>query len=165
MKAISRALKKGTHPSHLFIHSSPPRCPKKLQLTGIVGEAAKTTAPPTSPKTRKRGRTAVDEPDSTQVAKQHLSVREGGDIDLGVLDEEAFARVIASGEQPAISPLEHIEPVKDVVEEADEEEGAEVTDDVTYRPSGVPDGADPIWSLRMTCLPVLDIFVCTHHKK
>ena len=81
-----------------------------------------------------------------------------------MLDQEAFARVIASGEQPAISPLEHIEPAKDVVEEADEEEGVEVTDDVTYRPSGVPDGADPTWSLRMTCLPVLDIFVCTRHE-
>jgi hypothetical protein len=157
MNAISRALKKGTHPSQSI------RCPKKSQLTGNVGEAAKTTVP-TSPKTRKRGRTAVDGPDSTQVAKQHLSVREGGDIDLGMLDQEAFARVIASGQQPGISPLEHIEPAKDVVEEADEEEGAEVTDDVTYRPSGVPDGADPIWSLRMTCLPVLDILVRTHHK-
>jgi hypothetical protein len=165
MNAISRALKKGTHPSHLLFLSSPkcpPRCPKKSQLTGIVGEAGKTTTP-TSPKTRKRGRTAVDGSDSTPVAKQHLSVREGGDIDLGMLDQEAFARVIASGQQPGISPLEHIEPPKDVVEEADEEEGAEVTDDVTYRPSGVPDGADPIWSLRMTCLPVLDILVRTHH--
>ena len=162
MNAISRALKKGTHPSQ-SIHPLP-RCPKKSQLTEIVTEAAKTTAPPTSPKTRKRGRTAVDGPDSTQVAKQHLSVREGGDIDLGMLDEEAFARVIASGQHPAIPPPEHVEPAKDVIEEADEEEGADVTDDVTYRPSGVPDGADPIWSLRMTCLPVLDILVRTHHK-
>ena len=115
---------------------------------------------PTSPKTRKRGRTAIDGSDSTPVAKEHLSVREGGDIDLGMLDQEAFARVIASGPQTSIPPVDVHEPTKDVVEEADEEDVAEVTDDVTYRPSGVPDGADPIWSLRMTCLSVLDIFVC-----
>jgi len=79
-----------------------------------------------------------------------------------MLDQEAFARVIASGQQSAIPPTEPIPiepPAKDVGEEPDEEEGAEVTDDVTYRPSGVPDGSDPIWSLRMTCLPVLDILV------
>jgi len=74
-----------------------------------------------------------------------------------MLDQEAFARVIASGQQ-SIPPAEPDETPKDAAEEADEE-APEVTDDVTYRPSGVPDGADPIWSLRMTCLPVLDILV------
>ena len=132
MNAISRALKKGIPIHH-------------LRPTDLVGEAAKTTAP-TSPKTRKRGRAAVDGPDPTPVAKQHLS--EGGDIDLGMLDQEAFARVIAEQSVPPAEPAKE-------AEEAEEE----VTDDVTYRPSGVPDGADPIWSLRMTCLPVLDIIV------
>jgi hypothetical protein len=132
----------------------------ELNVDPVLGDTAKSSTP-TSPKSRKRGRAALDGSDSTPVAKQHLSVREGGDIDLGMLDQEAFARVIASsGQQTALSSTEPIEPVKDVVvEEADEEEGAEVTDDVTYRPSGVPDGADPIWGLRMTCLPVLDILV------
>lgn len=117
--------------------------------------AAKNT-PPTSPN---RGRNAVDASDLPMpVAKQHLMVQaEGGDIDLGVLDQEAFARVMATGQETAI-PL--AEPMNDVAEE-DEEDGAEVTDDVAYRPSGVPDGGDPIWSLRMTCLPVLDIIVTT----
>ena len=123
-----------------------------------AGDAAKTTAP-TSPKSRKRGRTAADATDSTPVAKQHPSVPEdGADIDLGMLDQEAFARVMASGQQSGIPTTESMEQPKDVFE-ADEEDGPEVADDVTYRPSGMPDGADPIWSLRMTCLPVLDIFV------
>jgi len=74
-----------------------------------------------------------------------------------MLDQEAFARVIAS--QQSVPPTEPIEPAKET-EEAEEEE---VTDDVTYRPSGVPDGADPIWSLRMTCLPILDIIVLTSY--
>lgn len=64
-----------------------------------------------------------------------------------MLDQEAFARVIAEQSVPPAEPEK----------EAEEEE--DVTDDVAYRPSGVPDGADPIWSLRMTCLPVLDIIV------
>ena len=107
--------------------------------------------PPTSPK-RKRGQAGLDASDPTPVAKQHLSVREGGDIDLGMLDQEAFARVIASGQQQN-QPMQQLEE--------EEEDGHEVVDDAIYRPSGVAlvDGADPIWSLRLTCLPTLDIFV------
>src|SRR5277367_4576286 len=156
--------KKVTINSHLLIHL-PPACPLRLlRLIGILAEALKTNAQPTTPKTRKRGRTAVDASDSTPVAKQHLSLREGGDIDLGILDQEAFARVIASGQQYAIPPAEPIEPeAKEVVEQY-EEEGAEITDDVTYRSSGIPDGSGPICSLRMTCLPVLDILVFTNPR-
>src|SRR5271167_3048197 len=112
---------------------------------------------PTSPK-RKRGHAAIDASDPTPVAKQHLPVREGGDIDLGMLDQEAFARVIASGQQQQPTPIE--QPSKDV-EEDEEEDGPDVVDDVTYHPSvvGLAESADPIWNLRMACLPVLDIFV------
>jgi hypothetical protein len=93
--------------------------------------------------------------DPTPVVKQHLSVREGGDIDLGMLDQEAFARVIASGQQQTSLDGPKVD------EEEDEDDVPEVVDDVTYRPSGtIGEGADPIWALRMTCLPVLDVFVC-----
>ena len=113
-------------------------------------------ATPTSPR-RKRGHAAIDASDSTPVAKQPLSVRDGGDIDLGMLDQEAFARVIASGQQPQPTPID--QPSKDVDEE--EEDGPDVVDDVTYHPStvGLAESGDPIWNLRMACLPVLDIFV------
>ena len=117
-----------------------------------IAGAAKNT-PPAS---LNCGHDAVDASDFPMPVAKHLMVQtEGGDIDLGVLDQEAFARVMATGQETAIPPAE---PMNDVAE-AEEEEGAEVTDDVTYRPSGLPDGADPIWSLRMTCLPVLDILV------
>ena len=96
--------------------------------------------------------------ESTPVAKQHLSEREGGDIDIGMLDQEAFARVIASGQA---TQAQTTLPQQMAVMEPDDDEGNEVVDDSIYRPSGVevPEGADPIWSLRLTCLPVLDIFV------
>ena len=74
-----------------------------------------------------------------------------------MLDQEAFARVIASQHQstdatPADQP--------NIVSEDDDEQ-IEV-EDVTYRPSNVPmDNADPVWALRMSCLPVLDILVST----
>ena len=115
-------------------------------------QAAMHQPPPTSPK-RKRGQASLDAAEPTPVAKQHLSVREGGDIVLGMLDQEAFARVIASGEQQN-------QPTQQMTEE-EEEEGPDVVDDAIYRPSGVGvgDGADSIWSLRLTCLQVLDIFV------
>jgi hypothetical protein len=73
-----------------------------------------------------------------------------------MLDQEAFARVIATGQQQP-TPIEP--PSKDVDE--DEEDGPDVVDDVTYHPSavGLTESADPIWNLRMACLPVLDIFV------
>jgi hypothetical protein len=114
----------------------------------------------TSPKTR-RGQAVLETPvpvESTPVAKQHLSEREGGDIDIGILDQEAFARVIASGQANQVPSSI---PQMGAMEE-EEEEGNEVVDDAIYRPSGVqlPEDADPIWSLRLTCLPVLDIFVC-----
>jgi hypothetical protein len=96
--------------------------------------------------------------DPTPVVKQHLSVREGGDIDLRMLDQEAFARVIASGQQQQQQTSLDAPKIDD---EEDEDEVPEVVDDVTYRPSGtIGEGADPIWALRMTCLPVLDVFVC-----
>jgi len=92
-----------------------------------------------------------------------LSVREGGDIDLGMLDQEAFARVIASGQQQ-----QQQQQVNDGIntqprdgEEEEEEEAQDVIDDVTYRPSniGIGDSTDAIFNGRMACLPVLDIFV------
>ena len=97
--------------------------------------------------------------ESTPVAKQHLSEREGGDIDIGILDQEAFARVIASGQANQVQNT--MPQMGQMEEEEEEEEGNDIVDDSVYRPSGVelPEGADPIWSLRLTCLPVLDIFV------
>jgi hypothetical protein len=111
---------------------------------------------PTSPK-RKRGHPVLDTHEQTTIAKQYLSAQEGGDINLGILDQEAFARAIASGQQS-----EPLSVIPRNVEEEEEEEGPEMVDDVTYRPSGVgpADGADPIWGLRLTCLPVLDTLVC-----
>jgi hypothetical protein len=71
---------------------------------------------------------------------------------MEMLDQEAFARVIASGQhQPPMA-----------IEGNDGEEGEEEpdgVDDATYHPSTEVEGVDPIWSLRMACLPVLDIFV------
>jgi len=137
----------------------------------MAPQSSAASAAPTSPK-RKRGAAAVDGADPTPVAKQHLSVREGGDIDLGMLDQEAFARVIASNQQQqeqqqqqqqlqqqSASPM--VEQQRSA-EDEEEEEGPEIVDDVTYQPSSieVPEGADPVWSLRMTCLPALDLFVC-----
>ena len=92
-----------------------------------------------------------------------MSVQETGDIDLGILDQEAFARVLASTQQPQQQqqidePTIDTQP-KDV---EDEEEAVDVVDDVTYHPSGVglSDDADPVFCLRMRCLPILDILVC-----
>ena len=115
---------------------------------------------PTSPK-RKRGHAAIDASDPAPVAKQQLSVRDG-DIDLGMLDQEAFARVIASGQQQQQNHPASIDQPSNDVEVDEEEDGHEVVDDVTYHPSTVElaETADPIWNLRMACLPVLDIFVC-----
>jgi len=109
---------------------------------------------PASPK-RKRGHASIDTSDPAPVAKH---VREGGDIDLGMLDQEAFARVIASGQQQQPTPIEP--PSKDA-DEDEEEDGHDVVDDVTYHPSavGLAESADPIWNLRLACLPVLDILV------
>lgn len=115
-------------------------------------------AGPTSPKTR-RGYVAIETSvESTSVAKQHLSEQEGGDIDIGMLDQEAFARVIASGQATQVP---RTMPQQMAAMDADDDEGNEIVDDSIYQPSGVelPEGADPIWTLRLTCLPVLDIFV------
>lgn len=114
--------------------------------------------PPTSPKRSKRGHAAIDAPDLTPVAKQHPSDREGGDIDLGMLDQEAFARVIASGQQQ--QHQNHPAPIEGPKDgEEEEEDEPEGVDDVTYHPSGLEESSDPIYNLRMACLPVLDIFV------
>lgn len=101
----------------------------------------------------------MDGPDPTPVAKQPLP---SGDIDLGVLDQDALARVIVSGQQQQNQNTPINGAGKDV-EDEDEEDGLE---DVTYRPSaaGLTDNPDPIWSLRMACVPVLDIFVLTFIK-
>lgn len=73
-----------------------------------------------------------------------------------MLDQEAFARAIASEQHSEPLPV-----VPSNTAEEEEEEDTEIVDDVTYRPSGVgpTDGTDPIGSLRLTCLPVLDILV------
>ena len=115
---------------------------------------------PISPK-RKRGHATIDASDPTPIAKPHLSVRDG-DIDLGMLDQEAFARVIASGQQQQQNHPASIEQPSKDAEEDEEEDGHEAVDDATYHPSavGLAESADPIWNLRMACLPVLDIFVC-----
>lgn len=91
----------------------------------------------------------------TTVAKQYLSAQEGTDVNLGMLDQEAFARAIASGQNTEPLPAAPINAA-----EEEEEEETEIVD-VTYRPSGVGpiDAADPIASLRLTCLPMLDILV------
>jgi hypothetical protein len=79
-----------------------------------------------------------------------------------MLDQEAFARVIASGQQPqalVTGLTEVLEPPAGDVE--DEEEAHEV-EDATYFPSQtrIDEKTDPVGSLRMACLPILDIFVC-----
>jgi hypothetical protein len=80
-----------------------------------------------------------------------------------MLDQEAFARVIASGQPPhteTITADQHPTDQHAKVTE-DEEEQIEI-DDVTYHSSGVTmENADPVWALRMACLPVLDILVRT----
>jgi hypothetical protein len=122
-------------------------------------------AGPTSPR-RTRASVAVETMEPTPVAKQHLAAREGGDIDLGVLDQEAFARVIASNQQQqqqqSQAPAQQAAPIAEAPRaiEEDEDEGQDIVDDVTYEPSHpLPEGAEPVWALRMTCLPVLDILV------
>jgi len=81
-----------------------------------------------------------------------------------MLDEEAFARVIASSGQQDAQGAVIPSQVPRVIEE--EEEEAPVTmEDLTYRPSEiVGEGADPVWRMRMVCLPVLDIFVIIPHS-
>ena len=81
-----------------------------------------------------------------------------------MLDQEAFARVIASGQQPVAvqsqsTTVDHHPPTKEA-EEEEEDYAGEIVEDVTYHPSGVllPDG-DPISNLRLSCLPILDILV------
>jgi hypothetical protein len=113
-----------------------------------------------SPK-RKRGHATVDSSDTAAIAKQHLSAHEG-DIDLGMLDQEAFARVIASGQQvpvPSQATTDHPHPSKEG-EEEEEDYADEVGEDVTYHPSNILlASGDPISYLRLSCLPVLDILV------
>jgi hypothetical protein len=82
-------------------------------------------------------------------------------MDLGMLDQEAFARVIASGQQPqplVPGPAEVLEPP---AADGEDEEEAHEDEDATYFPSQmkIEEKADPVGSLRMACLPVLDILV------
>jgi hypothetical protein len=145
MNAVNRALKKG-NPSNLATVV-------KQEANG-TGDPSPVVQDPMSPKRKQRRATAMETADPTPVAKEHLSVREGGDIDLGILDQEAFARVVASGQQQSEPPIDRDKSLGE-----EEDEGPEVVDDVTYRPSGVVgEGADPTWALRMACLPVLDVF-------
>jgi hypothetical protein len=88
-------------------------------------------------------------------------------MDLGMLDQEAFARVIASASgqqtQPLVpGPANVLEPPAEDGE--DEEEASHDVEDATYFPSQmrIDEKTDPVGSLRMACLPVLDIFVCVH---
>jgi hypothetical protein len=119
---------------------------------------------PTSPRRTKRGHASVDASDATQVAKQHLTARAEGDMDLGMLDQEAFARVIASASGPQPQALVAVPP--DVLEPPagdgeDEDEGSHEVEDATYFPSQmrIDEKTDPVGSLRMACLPVIDILV------
>ena len=128
-------------------------------------------AAPTSPR-RTRAALAAETMEPTPVAKQHLTAREGGDIDLGMLDQEAFARVIASNQQEQhLQQQQQEQTIPSILEpprstEEEEDEGQEIVDDVTYEPSqpSLPEGAEPIWALRMTCLPVLDILVVSIYR-
>jgi hypothetical protein len=105
---------------------------------------------------RKRENAELDASDYTSIAPQDLSVKGGGGVaELGMLGQEAFARVIV---QELISSSAAIESVREGEEEAEEE--VEDAEDVAYRP-GLTEVVDPVLSLRISCLPVLDIFVRT----
>jgi hypothetical protein len=85
-------------------------------------------------------------------------------MDLDTLDQEGFARVIASGQQPQATveapTAEMPEPV--ARDDEDDEEASREIEDATYLPSTMrmDEITDPIGSLRMACLPALDVFVC-----
>jgi len=119
---------------------------------------------PPSPRRPKRGHAALEASDATHGAKQHLTERSDGGVDLGVLDHEAFARVMASAQQAqavvAAPPPEVIEPPTRAGD--DEAETSHEIEDAGYFPSTmeVDETIDPVTRLRMTCLPVLDLFVC-----
>jgi hypothetical protein len=163
MKAISRALKIGTKltlPTLDKLTYVPQGDTQSLSAAHPMASNTSTRGPhsagTTSPK-RKRGQASdATGSDVTPVAKEHLSLRDKEDNDLGMLDQEAFARVLASSQR---QQTERQQQEQKDEEEGEEEEHVEM-DDVTYQPSmGLPEGADPTWSLRMVCLPVLDIFV------
>lgn len=173
MNAITRALKKGTiHlPGNDPVPALPTAQPTHHSANTIPTGDATAQAPaqqqppqPPSPRRGKRGHAAIDPSDPTHVAKQHLTARADGDMDLGMLDQEAFARVMASGQQPqalVAAPLpEMLEPPARDGE--DDEDASHEIEDATYFPSTmrIDETADPIGSLRLACLPVLDIFVC-----
>ena len=92
---------------------------------------------------------------------QKSAVREGGDIDLGMLDQEASAPVLASGQQQQQNQTPSLDQQHKGAEEDEEDEEHVTAEDVAYRPSavGLEDNADPIWRLRLACLPILDILV------
>jgi hypothetical protein len=75
-----------------------------------------------------------------------------------MLDQEAFARVIASNQQHSQPPI--VEQPTESHHEEEEDDANDMVDDVTYRPSTVGDeDADPIYLMRLSCLPILDILV------
>jgi hypothetical protein len=101
---------------------------------------------------RKREHAVLDASDYTSMAPQDLSVKGGrGVAELGMLDQEAFARVIVQEINSSSAPIES-------VREGEEEGEEEVEDDVANRP-GLTEVVDPVLSLRISCLPVLEIFV------
>jgi len=120
---------------------------------------------PPSPRRPKRGHAALEASDATHIAKRHLPERGDGGVDLGVLDHEAFARVMASAQQAqagvAAPPPEVIEPPP-TRDGDDQAEASHEVEDVSYFPStmAMDETIDPVTRLRMTCLPVLDLFVC-----
>jgi len=90
---------------------------------------------------------------NTIVEKQHLNEQDGRN-GIGVLDQEGFARVFAA--EAIIQGQEQHQ-----METVDEEQAMHFAEDAVSSPSDVelPERADPASVLRLTCLPVLDIFV------
>ena len=102
----------------------------------------------------KREHAVLDASDYTSIAPQDLSVKGGGGFsELGIFDQEAFAGVIVQEPNSSSAAIES-------VREGEEEGEEEVEDDVAYRP-GLTEVVDPVLSLRISCLPVLDICVYT----
>jgi len=90
---------------------------------------------------------------NTIVEKQHLNEQDGGNS-IGVLDQEGFARVFAAEAANQGQDQHQMETV-------DEEQAMQFAEEAVHSPSDedLPERADPASVLRLTCLPVLDIFV------
>jgi len=90
---------------------------------------------------------------NTIVEKQHLNQQDGHN-GINILDQEGFARIFAA--EAAIQGQEQHQ-----METVDEEQAMQFAEDAVSSPSNVelPEGANPASVLRLTCLPVLDIFV------